>query len=164
MSKIHDTLPKALKSQLIIKEIEDEVLIYNLKTDEAHCLNRSAALVLAHCDGRTTVAEVVQLLEAEMKTLVEEDVIWFALEQLRKSNLLEEPFIAPPRMKRISRRSLLMRLGVSAVVAVPFIMSITAPTAAQGATCRASGAVCTSDSQCCSNNCVDNGRGVFECT
>jgi hypothetical protein len=25
-------------------------------------------------------------------------------------------------------------------------------------------AACSADSQCCSNNCADNGRGTFNCT
>ncbi len=164
MKRIHQTLPKARKSQLIITEAEDEVLIYDLNNDKAHCLNPTAALVWNHCDGRTTVAKMAQLLEDEMKTSVGDEVVWFALGQLRKAHLLEEPFVAPPQLGQMSRRALVKRLGVAAAVTVPFIMSITAPTAAQTASCGASGAICTSDSQCCSNNCVDNGRGILQCT
>jgi len=38
-------LPLARKDQLIVKEVDDEVLVYDLKTDQAHCLNKTAALV-----------------------------------------------------------------------------------------------------------------------
>jgi hypothetical protein len=35
-------LPKARKKDLIVERLEDETLVYDLKTDRAHCLNHSA--------------------------------------------------------------------------------------------------------------------------
>jgi Coenzyme PQQ synthesis protein D (PqqD) len=61
-------LPKARRNQLVRKELGGEMLVYDRNSDEAHCLNATAARVWAHCDGRITVAEMAQLLEEEMKT------------------------------------------------------------------------------------------------
>ena len=38
-------LPRAHTDGLVIKELPNETLVYDLKTDEAHCLNQTAALV-----------------------------------------------------------------------------------------------------------------------
>lgn len=137
------------------------MLVYDRNNDEAFCLNQTAALVWAHCDGETTVAKMTQLLEVEAKAPVGEEVVWFTLEQLRKSRLLDGSFQGPEQMN-LSRRLLVKRLGIAAAV-LPVIMSIAAPAAAQAASCGANGALCGSDSDCCSNNCVDDGRGGFQC-
>jgi hypothetical protein len=44
------------------------------------------------------------------------------------------------------------------------VTTIVAPTAAAAATCFPVSASCTDNSQCCSNNCADNGRGTLNCT
>lgn len=163
MSGIH-SLPKARRNQLVRKELDGEMLVYDRTNDEAHCLNATAARVWAHCDGRTTVAEMAQLLEDEMKTPVADEVVWFALEQLRKSRLLQEPWATTTPVAQMSRRVMVRRLGIAAAVTVPLVTSIIAPTAAGAATCVHPGDLCTSNAQCCSNSCVDNGRGVFTCT
>ena len=164
MKRISQQLPMARKSRLVTREVAGDVLVYDRNSDQAHCLNPTAAMVWAHCDGRTTIARMAQLLEEEMKVPVGDDVVWFALEQLNKSDLLDESYIKPAHIKPLSRRRLVTRLGVAAAVTVPLIKSIIAPTAAQAATCLPAGATCTANAGCCSNSCVDNGRGVFQCT
>jgi hypothetical protein len=163
MNGIHQPVPRARKSQLVTREVAGELLIYDRNSNQAHCLNPTAALVWTHCDGITTVAEMAQLLEAEMKVPVGDDVVRFALEQLSKSDLLDSPYTRT-QTKRMSRRGAIMRLGVAAAVTVPFISSITAPTAAQAGTCLPNGIACTSNAQCCSNNCANNGRGGTDCS
>ncbi len=163
MNEIHHPLPKARRNQLVRKELGGEMLVYDRDSDEAHCLNATAARVWAHCDGRTTVAEMARLLEEEMKTPMADEVVWLALEQLRKSRLLQEPWATPAHLGQMSRRVMVRRLGIAAAVTVPLVTSIMAPTAVAAASCLPSGTTCTSDAQCCSNSCLDNGRGVFEC-
>ncbi len=140
------------------------MLVYDRERDEAHCLTATAARVWAHCDGKTTVAEMARLLEDEMKTPVADEVVWFALEQLRKNRLLQEPWARPAQIEQMSRRAMVRRVGIAAAVTVPLITSIIAPTAVAAASCLPAGANCASNAECCSGACVDNGRGVFQCT
>ena len=164
MNGIHQTLPLARKSELVTKEVAGELLIYDRTSDEAHCLNSTAALVWANCDGQTTIAELARLLEAELKTPVADEIVWLALTQLGKSSLLQEPWPRRSKMEQISRRALVKRLGIAAAVTVPLVTSIVAPTAAAAASCLPVSTPCTADSDCCSNNCADNGRGTFNCS
>lgn len=55
-------LPQARTDDLVINELSDEVLVYDLQRDKAHCLNAAAASVWKQCDGRTTVAEIARRL------------------------------------------------------------------------------------------------------
>lgn len=156
-------LPVARTSDLIIEKLPGEVLVYDYQTTKAHCLNSAAALVWANCDGLTTIAHATELLQREMKVPIGDEVVWLALEQLDEARLLKESVVKPPQLANLSRRALVKSLSVAAV-ALPSIVSLAAPTAAAAATCRAAGAACANDSDCCSNNCVDNGRGGFECS
>ena len=75
MREMNQPLPKARKSQLVTKEVGGEMLVYDRNSDEAHCLNATAARVWANCDGLTTIEEMAQLLEDEMKTPVVDEVV-----------------------------------------------------------------------------------------
>ena len=54
----NQTKPLARKEGLVIQELPDEVLVYDLDRDRAHCLNQTAAFVWQRCDGRTSTVEI----------------------------------------------------------------------------------------------------------
>jgi hypothetical protein len=118
----------ARRDQLVVQEMPDEVLVYDLKAHKAHCLNKTAAFVWNNCDGQTSVADLAKLLQDETGSQVDEDVIWFALDNLSKARLLEEK-VAPPAKDGLSRRRMMRRLGLGAAAAIPMIISITSPQA-----------------------------------
>jgi hypothetical protein len=145
-----DGHPKARRDGLVLRELPDELLIYDTETHEAHCLNETAARVWKPCDGRTSVSEIAGRIGATVDERVDEDVVWLALEDLWKRQLLEgEP--APTREGGMSRSQLLHRAGVVAAVSVPVVMSIAAPTAAHAASCIPSGSPCSPGQTCCPN-------------
>jgi hypothetical protein len=148
-------VPRKRIEGLVIQELPDEVLVYDRDRDKAHCLNQTAALVWKYCDGKTTVSNMTHRLEHDLSTeSVDEKVVWYALDQLGKDHLLEEMVVPPTLLGGMSRREMVRVLGVAAVVAVPLVTSIIAPTPAQAATCLPSGSACTSNAQCCSNTCT----------
>jgi hypothetical protein len=141
---------------LITRQLDGETLIYDRRTNKAHCLNRTAALIWDRCDGQTTVDEILSSLSQEFDTAVDERVVWFALKQFDRDQLLDERPSFPPAFvdAAVSRRAMVRVLGLStAVIALPLVTSIVAPTAVQAATCLPSGASCTSSAQCCSGLC-----------
>jgi hypothetical protein len=153
--------PRARKEGLVIEELPDEVLVYDLKRDKAHCLNPMAALVWRPCDGATSVAEIVRLLQAELKTPVDEELVWFALDQLEKTFLLQGRQTRRLR-GRLSRRELVRRLGLTAGVTLPLITSILAPTVVEAASCAHGGMSCATV-PCCPGTCVCLGTCVGLC-
>ena len=149
-------MPEARKQGLVVQELSGEVLVYDRDRNKAHCLNSTAALVWQFCDGKTSVAQIASAIEEEMKTPVDEDVVWLGVEQLNKTNLLVERAALPGHKSGLSRREVMKRIGVAAAVALPVVTSIIAPTAAQAANCIQSGQACTASAQCCSTICTSN--------
>jgi hypothetical protein len=145
--------PIARKEGLIIEELPDEVLVYDLDQDRAHCLNQTAAFVWKNCDGLATTQQIADLLGEKLNTSVDENVVWLALDQLDRNNLLTSRPVAPPPPSGMNRRQMVRALGLAAIVAVPVVTSIVAPTPSQAATCLATGSVCTAPAQCCSGLC-----------
>lgn len=158
--RVESQLPRARKEQLLVQDLPDELLIYDLQRHRAYCLNQTAARIWRSCNGRRTVEEMARVLERENDCPVDESLIWFALGQLSQNWLLEEQVELPSSKERITRRELARRLGFATAALVPFITAITAPTAAQAATCGALGSPCLNNARCCSNLCVN---GVCAC-
>jgi hypothetical protein len=140
--------PRARSRELIVRGLGDETLVYDRKTHRAHCLNASARLVLASCDGRTPPEELARTLEAELPDLADaEGFVSLALEQLSEAGLLEEPLDDAATPTSRSRRTALRVLATGSTL--PVVLSILAPTPAEAQTCIRPFQVCTSSSQCC---------------
>lgn len=166
--------PNARRDRLIVRELENETLVYDQARDEAHCLNQTAALVWKHCDGQTSVDEIAIRLADELQQTVDPQVVWLALAQLRRKRLLSErlPRQATGSIQlkkrdkpRISRRELALRLGQAMVIALPLITTIVAPTPVSAVSCSPNcgvpplaeccpaGCPCSSPLICCSGQC-----------
>ena len=150
-------VPKARHHELVVQELGDEVLVYDLKHHQAHCLNRTAALIWEHCDGKQTVKGLARMLEQKLGVATGEEVVWLGLRQLNKYHLLQEEMGPSAGPERISRRELGRRLGAATALSLPLILSVVAPTAAQTATGGLpDGSRCEVDADCASNCCVAN--------
>jgi len=121
-------LPRARKDNLVTRPVPGELLVYDLKRHKAFCLNETAASVWKSCNGKRTVAELADSLEKNRKTPVDEKVVWLALDQLEKSNLLHRKISRPRSLPSVSRRDLI-RLGLAGAIALPIVTMIAAPTA-----------------------------------
>ena len=119
-------LPLARKSSLIIKEVDDETLVYDLESDKAHCLNSTAARVWNSCDGNTSVSDIAAQLSSPADAPVDENVVWLALDQLEKFKLLDNAPAKPATIAGLTRRQMVARLGIAAA-ALPAIVSIVSP-------------------------------------
>lgn len=151
-------LPSARKSKLVVRELAEEVLVYDEETHRAHCLNRTAALVWKQCDGKTPVTRIAERVGEQLLSEASDDLVWLALDQLAEFDLLAGP-PRPTAQNSISRRKMLRRLGLAAAVALPLVTSIVSPTPAQAQSCS-SGVICTEDTDCppdhtCSFGCCE---------
>lgn len=151
-------LPRARQTGLIIKHLPDETLVYDLEKEKAHCLNQTATFIWKNCDGAITPKALAGKMERELGQPVSEEMIWLALDQLERFNLLEDRLIKPMHLASMSRRDLVRRIGVAALL-LPAIVSITAPTAQAQVSCIASGNLCHPQIPCCDpGGCNPSGR------
>lgn len=130
---INPQTPMARKNGLVIQETNEEVLVYDLETDKAHCLNQTAAFVWKKCDGQTSVEDIVTQFEKQTGSRVDEDLVWLAIDQLNERKLLEKTVVT--KFAGESRRSVLKKIGFASVVALPVIASLVAPTAVLAVAC-----------------------------
>jgi Coenzyme PQQ synthesis protein D (PqqD) len=124
--------PDARRERLLLEEVGEELVVYDLERHRAHQLNRTAALVWQSCDGHKTVADLKRVLQNELNPAADEVIVRKALDRLGKARLLREPITRPAGM---TRRQALGKFGQGAALAflVPVVTSITAPTPLQAA-------------------------------
>ncbi len=147
----------ARQNGLVVQEMPDEVLVYDLDTNKAHCLNQSSALVWKSCDGSNSVGDIVRQFESTGGGKVTEDFVWLAIDQLNENGLLDGKIA--PRFAGQSRRQVLKTIGLASMVALPVIASLVAPKNAMAAASCActSNAQCTPNRGCPSPTCNNNG-------
>ncbi|HSS20324.1 MAG TPA: PqqD family protein [Pyrinomonadaceae bacterium] len=150
MKRTPSHLPQMRENGLVVDDLPDEVLVYDLESHRAHCLNRSAALVWRACDGNSTPAAIARRLTAELDTPFSEDLVLLALNQLEKQQLLQPTNATALHFAVLSRRQMVRRLGLATAVAVPLVTSILAPRAVEAATCNPPGITCSPSKLCCS--------------
>jgi hypothetical protein len=157
-----DINPKARQNGLVVQEMPDELLVYDLDTNKAHCLNSSAAFVWKSCDGSRTAADIAGEFESSGAGSVSEDFVSLAIDQLQEKNLLESA--VTPRFSGQSRRQVIKTIGFATMVAVPVIASLVAPPSVlAGTSCSGCPAgtlnagACTTRAGSCGPNCDNNG-------
>jgi hypothetical protein len=128
-------IPVARTENILLTEVDNEVMIYDRENDSCHCLNPVAAQVWRYCDGYNTVDDIANLLEQEMELPEDSDMdirglVWLALEELERCNLIKEYVREPiPDEVGVSRRKVLGKTAKFAgVVAIgtlfPMVQSI----------------------------------------
>lgn len=133
--------PRARRDDLIIQELPGETLVYDTKSHKAHCLNTTSARIWDRCNGARTVTEISQFVTKQSGEPVDESVVWLALKQLEKSDLMHTAMVPPASTGTLTRREVMKRIGISAA-ALPVITSILAPTTAAAASCAGGDELC----------------------
>ncbi len=122
--------PVTRKNDIVVQELKDETLIYDLKSNKAYCLNETSALVWQLCDGKRSASEISNEMSKRLKTLIDEDFVAIALDQLNKDGLLEDATELDNQFAGLSRREVIRKVGFASVVALPLVSSLVAPKAA----------------------------------
>lgn len=130
--------PEAKTVDIIAQNFENEVLIYDLTVNKAYCLNQTSAIVWQNCDGEKTISEIAEILGKKLKTLPNEDLVWLAIDQLKKDNLMANAIELPTQFSGIKRREVIKKIGLATMIALPIVSSVIAPNAVDaqsGVTC-----------------------------
>ncbi len=134
--------PLARAEELVVEEIGDERLVYDLRVNRAHSLSTTAAQVWQRCDGKTHVASVAADLGIDAATVTR------ALDELDSCDLLD----TGPALGA-TRRELGIKIAKvgGTIAAAPLILSLTAPPAL---------AVLTPTVEFCTNGGASHGCGI----
>lgn len=158
-----NTVPLARKDNLVIQEMDGEILVYDLQTYKAFCLNQTSGLVWQNCDGKKNTSEIAKELEKTFGTAVNEDVIWYALDQLNSEGLLEKNEEIPNKFAGLSRREAVRRIGLASAIALPIVAGMVAPMAINaqsgcfplgGGVMNVPGCPCDTPSDCTGGSCM----------
>jgi len=136
MEKTNQTFaPLARKERLVVEQMADEVLVYDLTAHKAHCLNLTAAVVWQNCNGKNDISQIARIASRDLQANVSEEVVLLALNQLEKFKLLEKKKESHFSIPNISRREVMKRVGIVSAIALPVVASIIVPTAMANASC-----------------------------
>ena len=128
------------------EHLEGETLLYVEATHRAFCLNLPAARVWEAIDGRRDVGEIAK------QSSLDVDLVAGTLSEMGEAGLLESVAGLPAARVDLSRR----RRVRAGLVAIPFIIAITVPRAAEAASCTAglpTDRRCTPALPCCTGIC-----------
>jgi len=112
--------------------LNNELCLYDWSTKHVHSLNATAARVWQLCDGNTSPSEMAVTIGREFGTEQSQELVWSALEELRRENLITGDFVIAAPRPGLSRRDLIVRLGATAAL-IPVVSSIVAPSALHAA-------------------------------
>jgi Coenzyme PQQ synthesis protein D (PqqD) len=129
-NKMNPLIPNAKLDNIVVQEFSDEILIYNLKTNKAYSLNETTTLVWKNCDGAKSISQIAMEVEKTINQKIPEDLVWLALENLKKENLISFEGDTNSAFKGFNRREAIKKVGLATMAALPLLVSISAPTAA----------------------------------
>jgi len=132
--------PKARSENLLVQNSDKELLVYDLKTNKAICLNETSALIWQQCDGTKNENEIAKEIGNKLGHTVKTDLVRFAIDQLRKENLLENSERMSETFAGLSRREVIRKVGLSSMIALPMVSAILAPTSVYAQSCVGMGA------------------------
>ncbi len=143
-------VPRRRTHGLVSEEIDGETLLYVEATHRAFCLNAAAVRVWAAIDGASDAAAITS------RTGVDAALVSRTLREMGELGLLDQPAGEWPSPAVDLSRRRMVRAGL---VAIPFIMAITVPRAAEAASCTTGlpgGPACSPARACCTGVCNEN--------
>src|SRR5947207_1371313 len=108
----------------------DGLHVFDNQQQQGYALNTTSALVLEHCDGRTTPEQLMELVRqnCNVPATQAEQLTWLALAELGKANLLEAEVRRPrPLSSKLTRRQMLTTFATAgvALAVVPMVALVT---------------------------------------
>ncbi len=137
-------LPRGRRDDLLTTKLDDEVVVYDPETKQAHSLNRLAVSVWNHADNAETVADLQEKVSNDVGIPINEAAVLNALRKLERAHLLlDKVAMTGP----LTRREMLRKSGKlgAAVAVTPIIASALVPLAAAAASACTPGRICSSN-------------------
>jgi len=124
--------PSSRRDDLLTTKLDDEVVIYDPETKQAHSLNRLAVAVWTHADAAESIEDLNRRVSADIGAVIDQSAVVKAIRKLDKARLLVDKFTATGPMTRRQLLGTGGKLGAAAMV-TPLIASALVPVAAAAA-------------------------------
>jgi hypothetical protein len=145
-----NNLIKSKTNNIVVQELETEVLIYNLESNKAFCLNETSALIWQICGQENSLEQIRQKVEKRLNHPVMDEFIWLALSDLKKHGLIENANQVEDKFEGLNRRQIVKKVGLATMMALPAVSSVVAPTAANAQSgCSFFQESCVTREDCC---------------
>jgi len=151
--------PKSRTDNIVVQEMNEEVLVYDLDSNKAVCLNETAAIVWKLCDGKRTASEIAEEVSNKLKKPVADELIWLAIDQLKRENLLSNGEAVETSFNGLTRREVVRKVGIASMVALPLVSSIVAPQAIAAQTVCVAVGTCIQQGQDICAGCIGSVLG-----
>jgi hypothetical protein len=117
----NSNFPKARTADLITERVGDELVVYDGRSSEAHCLSALASAVFVAADGKTSTADLAAIASKQINGAVDVPAVEQALVELADRGLIE--------VEGVSRRGFMQRSAMvgGAVVAGSLVTSVVTP-------------------------------------
>lgn len=129
-------LPISRKDNIVVQEAQNETLVYDLLHHKAFLLNKTSALVWNSLDGKTSIEQITRILSEHNKQTASEELVWLAIDELDSNNLLTNNGKLNNPLRGLSRRQVVKKVGTASLIALPMVLSLAVPTAAQSVSCK----------------------------
>jgi hypothetical protein len=142
--------PKAKMADIVVQDLGDEALVYDVTTNRAYCLNSISRAIFMASDGATSIDMIAERMAFNMGKPVDKGLVAFGVEELSKEGLISTGAEAVSSL--VSRRDSITGAGFASAVALPVVASIAAPSAMNAQLWLANGPQGTTSASC-SNGC-----------
>ncbi|MFN7975136.1 MAG: VWA domain-containing protein [Acidobacteriota bacterium] len=120
------------KAGLLVNELEGEILVFDRRTLQAHCLSGPGILVFYACDGETALAVVARRLEEELRCADGRELLETIL-----AMLAEKKLVKGWRAGRSGSRRRFLALGGRLGLLAPILVTVAAPAPAEAMSAQA---------------------------
>jgi len=120
------TSPRSRQSGLLVRNVGNQVVVYDPKKRRLRVLNQVAATVWRHCDGERTIEDLTQLVSKDLGLPADENIVWIALARLQKADLLETTLEKLESGEGMERRELLLKAAqtVAGIAMLPTVLAL----------------------------------------
>lgn len=129
-SSENEIKPIGLRNNVLTQDLDKELLLYDLARDKVFCLNETSMVIWNLCDGENTVENLRRKVSSQLKTNINEELIWLTLDMLKSEQLLSNHLEVTINFNGLSRREVIKKVGLSTMVTLPFVSAVIAPNAA----------------------------------
>ncbi|MBX7171343.1 MAG: PqqD family protein [Pyrinomonadaceae bacterium] len=130
MSEIY---PVSRKADIVVQDFKDETLVFDLIKNKAFVLNETSSMVWQLCDGKNSIDEITNKMSASINQTVSVELVWLAVEELNRENLIENNSFQITPFFGLSRREMVRKIGFASIITLPLISVLVAPTAINAA-------------------------------